>query len=63
MMGTALRCIELIVNWRSSSDEQAAIWRSSKGPYKSRYEGEPERVCSEKIASYIAIPLRQRSWR
>ena len=40
------RCDKLIVNWRSSSDEQAATWRSSKGPYESHCEGEPERVCS-----------------
>ena len=33
-----------------------------KGLYESRCEGEPERVCSEKIASYIAILLRQRNW-
>ena len=56
------RSIKLIVNWRSSSDEQAATWRSSEGPYESCCEGEPERVCSEKIASCIAILLRQRSW-
>ena len=56
------RYIKLIVNWRSSSDKQAATWRSSEVPYESRCEGEPERVCSEKIASYIAIILRQRSW-
>ena len=53
-MGTGLRCIKLIVNWRNSSDEQAATRRSSKGPYESRCEGEPERDCSEKVASYIA---------
>ena len=51
------------MNCRSSSDEQAATWRFSEGPYKSHCEGEPERVCSEKIASCIAILLRQRSWR
>ena len=62
-MGTAWRCIKLTVNWRSSSDEQAATWRLSEGPYESRCEGEPERVCSEKIASCIAILVRQRSWR
>ena len=49
MMGIGdVLTVKLIMNWRSSSDEQAATWRSYEGPYESHCDGEPERVCSEK---------------
>ena len=53
-MGTGDVSVKLIVKWRSSSNEQVATWRSSKDPYKSRCEGEPEKFVLKKIASYIA---------